>query len=252
MMIIKTKEQVDRIAESCRMVAIVLHELEKEIEPGVNTHYLNERAEIIVGTLGGTPGFKGYRGYPYSICASVNDQIVHGFPNKEYLRSGSILSIDFGVLYNGWYGDAAFTKCVGSCTEEVNHLLKVTETSLYAGIEKAVVGNRIGDISNAIQTKTENEGFNVIRDYTGHGIGAELHEEPPVPNFGVAGEGYGLKPGMVIAIEPMAVTHSNKCKTLTDGWTTKTIDGGWSAHFEHTIAITENGPRILTDRSNLT
>jgi methionyl aminopeptidase len=246
MIIIKTRKEIEKILISCRMVALVLSELKKDIQPGITTKELNEKAEYITARFGAIPGFKGYKGFPYSICASVNDQVVHGFPNNTPLKEGDVLSIDFGILYKGWYGDAAFTKAVGKVNNNIEKLIKTTEACLYKGIEQAVPMNRIGDISAAIESNAASNGFEVVREYVGHGLGRELHEEPQIPNFGNPGEGYIIKPGMVIAIEPMLTEKSGETKTLKDGWTTKTVDGGLSAHFEHTIAIFDQGPKILT------
>lgn len=252
MIIVKTAEQVDAIRESCRIVAVVLKNIEEAIQPGVTTMYLNDMAEDLVHQAGGKPSFKGYRGFPYSICSSRNEEIVHGFPTDKPLEEGDILSVDFGAYYNGWHGDAAFTKAVGNVPEHVEKLLTATEACLYGGILRARPYNRVGDISNKIETMAAESGFGVVREFVGHGIGRDLHEEPSIPNFGDPHKGYLLKPGMVIAIEPMLTQNSNAAVVLSDGWTTVTGDKGLSAHFEHTIAITNNGPEILTDRRNLT
>ena len=198
--------------------------------------------------MGGTPGFKGYKGFPYAICSSRNDEIVHGFPSDKALEDGEIISIDFGVLYKKWYGDSAFTKAVGYVSPEIENLIKVGEECLYKGITQAKPYMRIGDISAAIQRHAEKNGYNVIRDFVGHGVGKELHEDPQVPNFGKRHEGYLIKPGMVIAIEPMITPGTGKAATLNDGWTTVSADHKLSVHFEHTIAITSNGTEILTKR----
>lgn len=249
MIFTKTSKDINKIHQSCRIVSFVLSQIEKEIKPGVTTSYLDKMAEELAYEKGAIPGFKGYRGFPYSICASVNEQIVHGFANDNPLEDGDILSIDFGILYKGWYGDAAFTAPVGEVSPLASKLIKVTKECLSKGIEASKPYNRVGDISSAVQRHAEAAGFNVVKDFTGHGIGRALHEEPAIYNFGKAGEGYMLKPGMVIAIEPMVTEKGEKTKSLNDGWTVVTEDGGLSAHFEHTIAITENGVEVLTNRN---
>lgn len=252
MIIVKTSDQIDYMRESGKVTAFVLKNIEEAIKPGVTTMYLNEMAEDLVRQFGATPSFKGYRGFPYAICSSRNNEIVHGFPSDKPLKEGDILSVDFGANLNGWHGDSAFTKAVGQVSEDIEKLLEVTESCLYAGILRARAYNRVGDISNKIETLANESGFDVIKEFVGHGIGKNLHEEPSIPNYGQQHTGYMLKAGMVIAIEPMVVECCNSAIVLSDGWTTVTGDGGLSAHFEHTIAITENGPEILTDRRNLT
>lgn len=247
MLILKTSKEIDNIKKSCSIVAAVLKTLYGYIKPGISTIELNTIAECLCYDMGGIPGFKGYRGFPYSICSSINTEIVHGFPSNRILKYGDILSIDFGVINNGWYGDAAFTKAVGKTKYSTNKLLDITEKCLYKSIEVSRVGNRLGDIGHIIQSEAKLNGFNVIVNFVGHGIGRQLHEEPQVLNYGSKGEGILLKHGMVIAIEPMIVEKSNKTKVLSDGWTTVTEDGGLSAHWEHTIAILESGPEILTN-----
>ena len=249
MIILKTPEQIEGIKESCRIVAFVLSELEKLVKPGVTTAGLNTISERLTREQGGVPGFKGYRGFPFSICASVNEQIVHGFSTNDPLKEGDILSIDFGVLKNGWYGDSALTIPVGQISDEATELLRVTRNSLQRALHVAQPSKKIGDISWAIQQYVEKNNFSVIRDFVGHGIGKDLHEDPQIPNFGKPGDGMMLKVGMVIAIEPMVSVGTYETKTLADGWTTITRDRTLSAHFEHTIAITENGPEILTSRN---
>jgi methionyl aminopeptidase len=230
----------------CRMVAEVLALLEEMVRPGITTLELNERAEKEALRYGAKPAFKGYSGYPYSLCCSVNEQVVHGMPCRKELMSGDILSIDFGVLYGGFYGDAAVTVPVGEISKVAARLLKVTEESLYAAIAAARPSNRLSDISFAVQRHVEARGFSVVRDFVGHGIGRNLHESPQVPNFGAPGKGVTLKPGMVLAIEPMINEKAPDVKVLSDGWTAVTCDGGLSAHYEHTVAVTENGAEILT------
>lgn len=248
MVILKTAKQIDGIRKSCQIVAYVLKELYSNIKPGVSTEFLNQMSEELCFERGGTPAFKGYRGFPYSICSSRNEEIVHGFPSPMPLLEGEILSIDFGVLYKGWYGDSAFTKAVGKASPEAEKLIDVTRASLYEGIKNAVPGNRLGDIGYAIQNTAKKAGFSVVKEFVGHGIGLELHEDPQVLNYGRPGEGLRLKPGMVIAIEPMVNQGTEKTHTMPDRWTTITQDHKLSAHWEHTIAILETGPEILTER----
>jgi len=203
-------------------------------------------AEEYIKRHGGIPAFKGYRGYPRSLCVSVNEEVVHGIPGKRRLKEGDIVSLDLGVLMDGYYGDAAITVPVGKVSELAKKLIKVTEEALYRGIEMARPGNRLSDISHAIQTHVEKAGFSVVREFVGHGIGKQLHEEPQVPNFGPPNRGPRLEPGMVLAIEPMVNTGTWEVRILPNGWTVVTADGGLSAHFEHTVAITDNGPEILS------
>jgi methionyl aminopeptidase len=246
MVILKTTKEIDNIRKSCNTVALVLKTLYRKAEVGIKTIELNNIAEKICKNKKATPGFKGYKGFPYSICSSVNNEIVHGFPSNRKLKEGDILSIDFGVIYNKWYGDAAFTKVIGKGSYMSNKINNITNKCLYSGIEKALPGNRLGDVGYAIQSKAYENKFNVILNFVGHGIGKKLHEEPQVLNYGNKNEGLLLKPGMVIAIEPMLVEKSNKVETLSNDWTVVTKDGGISAHWEHTIAILESGPEILT------
>lgn len=248
MVLLKTTKQIDGIRKSCRIVAFVLKELYENIKPGVSTAFLNEMAEELCFEKGGTPAFKGYRGFPYSICSSRNEEIVHGFPSPMPLIEGEILSIDFGVLYKGWHGDSAFTKGVGKIPGPAEKLIQTTRESLYKGIKAAVPGNRLGDVGHAVQSTAESAGFSVVKEFVGHGIGRELHEEPQVLNYGRPGEGLLIKPGMVIAIEPMVNQGTEKTHTMPDKWTTITEDHKLSAHWEHTIAILETGPEILTER----
>jgi methionyl aminopeptidase len=230
----------------CSIVAEVLDLLKKEIKPGVTTLQLDALAEKIAIKRKSKPAFKGYSGYPYSLCCSVNDQVVHGMPNDQELLDGDIISIDFGVVYDGYYGDAAVTLPVGTVSATAYKLIQVTKESLFKAIEKATLINRLSDISHAVQKHAEKNGFSVVRDFVGHGIGRNLHESPQVPNFGKPNLGVKLKPGMVLAIEPMINEIGPEVKILEDGWTATTVDGGLSAHFEHTVAITEEGPEILT------
>lgn len=231
---------------SCRMTAEVLEETLKLIEPGITTLELDRFAENMLRKIGGVPAFKGYRGYPGSVCVSVNEEVVHGIPGKRKLKNGDIVSLDFGVIHDGYYGDMAVTVPVGTVTEVKQKLMDVTKQSLEIGIEQAVDGNRLGDLSHAIEQHVVQNGFSVVRDYVGHGIGRQMHEDPQIPNFGIPNTGPVLRPGMVFAIEPMVNTGRYQVKTLNDGWTVVTIDGKPSAHFEHTIVITKDKPEVLT------
>ena len=248
MIILHRKQDIVKMEKSCSMVAYVLSRLEKEVAVGVTTKYLDALSETLTFEKGAIPGFKGYRGFPYSICASVNEQVVHGFPSDEPLKEGDILSIDFGILYKGWYGDSALTIPVGKISRRRKKLIQVTEECLKLAIQQSYSENTIGDISYAIQRHAEENEFSVVKDFTGHGIGKDLHEEPAIPNFGSKGDGYRLKNGMFIAIEPMIVAGNGDTITKPDGWAVVTKNGSVAAHFEHTIAITENGPIILTER----
>lgn len=230
----------------CQIVAEVLALLKEKTVPGVSTLELEEIALKETKKRKAIPAFKGYAGFPFALCCSPNDRVIHGMPNSIPLKDGDILSIDFGVLYDEFYGDAAVTIPVASISAEATRLLRVTEDSLYKGIEQAVSGGRLFDVSSAVQAHVENAGYSVVRDFVGHGIGKKLHEEPQVPNYGLAGRGVQLKTGMVLAIEPMVNIGDFAVKVLGDGWTTVTADGSLSAHFEHTVAITANGPDILT------
>jgi len=229
-----------------QIVAEILQLIEKKVVPGVCTQELDRFAEEQCLKRNVKPAFKGYGGFPFTICASPNEKVVHGFPNQHPLLEGDILSIDFGVVYDGFYGDAARTFPVGAISPDACRLLQVTEFSLERAIEAAQSGGRLSDISNAVQVSVEKEGFSVVREFVGHGIGKQLHESPQIPNFGPTGQGPRLKPGMTLAIEPMINAGKPGVKILDDGWTAVTIDGKLSAHYEHTIVITENGPEILT------
>jgi methionyl aminopeptidase len=246
MVILRSPEEIDKIRASNAIVAEVLEGLKELIKPGVSTEELDTYAERMTKEKGAEPAFKGYMGYPSSLCTSVNSEVVHGIPSDRVLEEGDIISMDFGTLYNGYYGDAAITVAVGAVTPVAERLMETTREALHKGIHEAKVGNRLGDISAAVQTHVENAGFSVVRDFVGHGIGSKLHEEPQIPNFGVPGRGIELKSGMVFAIEPMVNEGTYKVKVLKDGWTVVTLDGKLSAHFEHTIAITDNGPVILS------
>ena len=249
MIVLKTAQEIEQLRLSSQIVANVLSELSRHISPGITTRELDDIAEESARAQGALPAFKGYRGFPASLCASINDQIVHGIPDGRKLREGDIISLDFGTKLNGFYGDAAVTLPVGKIGKRTEALLLVTEESLYKGIEQATVGNRLSDISQAIQAHVEQQGFSVVRDFVGHGIGTALHEEPQIPNFGTPIPNPRLQEGMVFAIEPMVNEGSYEMKILSDGWTAVTADGKLSAHFEHTIAITSNGPAILTEHA---
>jgi methionyl aminopeptidase len=231
---------------SSRMVAEILEMVREKVKPGVTTFELNELAETEAVRRGAKAAFKGYSGYRYSLCCSVNNQVIHGLPSKRKLQDGDILSVDFGILKDGYYGDAALTIPVGRISDTAQRLLTVTNESLYVAIEYARPGNRLSDISHAVQNYVESRGYSVVRDFVGHGIGRKLHESPQIPNYGPPGKGVRLKPGMVLAIEPMINEKGHAVSILEDGWTTETCDGGLSAHFEHTVAVTVNGPDILT------
>jgi methionyl aminopeptidase len=247
MIVLRTKKEIEQLTLSSRIVAEVLKELRPLVVPGITTQELNDRAESSARKQGALPAFKGYRGFPASLCISINEQIVHGIPDGRKLKEGDIVSLDFGTLLNGFYGDAAITLPVGTIGKKARELLTVTEESLYKGIEQARVGNRLSAISQAIQAWVESHGFSVVRDFVGHGIGTALHEEPQIPNFGTPLPNPRLQEGMVFAIEPMVNEGSYEMRILSDGWTAVTADGKLSAHFEHTIAITGNGPVILTE-----
>ncbi|MBU1712138.1 MAG: type I methionyl aminopeptidase [Proteobacteria bacterium] len=249
MVILKSPKEIEKIRVSNQIVADILYSLEAEVEPGIDTLYLNDIAEKMASERDATPAFKGYKGYPFSLCTSVNNVIVHGMPSKKLLVEGDIISIDFGVLYDGYYGDAAVTVPVGIISEQAMRLAQVTKESLYKGIEKAVPNGRLSNISHAVQSHVKAAGYSVVRMFVGHGIGTSLHEDPQVPNFGKPGMGVLLKPGMTLAIEPMVNEKSYDVDILEDGWTAVTKDGGLSAHFEHTVAIAESGPVILSERN---
>ncbi|RJP58398.1 MAG: type I methionyl aminopeptidase [Candidatus Auribacter fodinae] len=246
MILIKSARELDKMRESARITQCVLNEVINHIRVGSTTYELDRIAEQALAQYDALPAFKGYRGYPASVCVSVNEEVVHGIPGKRKLREGDIVSLDFGVLKDGYYGDMAVTVGVGKISPEREKLLRVTKESLLRGIEQAQPGKRLGDISHAIESYVVNNGFSIVRDYVGHGIGREMHEEPQIPNFGEPNTGPVLKEGMVFAIEPMVNVGTYKVKTLADGWTVVTRDKKASAHFEHTVAITENGPEVLT------
>lgn len=246
--ILKSPEEIRIMQEANQIVARILHMLEQRIEPGVTTKQLDRWAEEFAKKRGGKPAFKGYRGFPGSLCVSINEQVVHGIPSKKVvLKEGDIISIDFGVKYKGYFGDAAVTVAVGNVDPVVVNLMKVTKEALYQGIAQAVDQNRINDISAAIQDHVEKHGFSVVRQFVGHGIGSQLHEAPEIPNYSRKERTPRLMPGMVLAIEPMVNVGLSDVRVLKDGWTVVTDDMKPSAHYEHSVAITENGPLVLSE-----
>jgi methionyl aminopeptidase len=247
MIILKSKEEISKIARASRIVAEVLQELRRMIKAGVTTAELDQTAERMIRERGGEPAFKGYRNFPATLCASINEEVVHGIPSPgRVLREGDIIGLDLGAIYEGYYGDSAVTVPVGAVPDSVRRLLEVTEESLYEGISRVRQGNRLSDVSHAIQACVEEAGYSVVTDFVGHGIGRSLHEEPQVPNFGEPGKGPRLKEGMVLAIEPMVNMGRPEVRILDDGWTAVTRDGSLSAHFEHTVAVSDDGPLILS------
>jgi len=246
MIICKTPREIEIMREAGRIVALTHQELKQHITPGITTKELDQIAEKTIQKYGATPSFKGYNGFPGSICASVNEELVHGIPGKRKLKEGDIISIDIGAKYNGYHGDSAWTYPVGNISESVQKLLDVTEKSLYLGLEQVKPGERLSNISHAVQTHAEENGFSIVREYVGHGIGQDLHEDPQIPHYCPPNRGPRLKPGMVICVEPMVNQGRRYVKTLSDDWTVVTVDGKWCAHFEHTIALTEAGYEILT------
>jgi methionyl aminopeptidase len=244
--VIKSEEEIAKIAHACRIVGETFAYLKDFIKPDITTKELEKKAEDYIVRAGGVPAFKGYRGYPASICTSVNNQVVHGIPSGNRLQEGDIVSIDLGVSVEGFYGDAAFTFPVGTVGREAERLMKVTEEALWVGIEATRAGARVSDVGSAIQKHVEASGFSVVRTFVGHGIGKNLHEEPQVPNYGTPGRGVRLREGMTLAIEPMVNAGGYDVKVLDDGWTAVTSDGSLSAHFEHTVVIQEDGARVLT------
>lgn len=246
MIICKTPREIEIMREAGRIVALTHQELKKHIKPGITTLELDAIAEKVIRSHSAIPSFKGYNGFPGSICASVNNQLVHGIPDNRALKDGDIISIDIGAKYNGYHGDSAWTYAVGTISDDTQKLLDVTEKSLYIGLEEAKPGERLSNISHAIQTYVEANGFSIVREYVGHGVGQDLHEDPQIPHYGPPNKGPRLRPGMVLAVEPMVNAGSRYVKTLSDNWTVVTVDGKMCAHFEHTVAITETGYEILT------
>lgn len=248
MIILKTENEIEKMQKAGRILANCHKEIKKMIRPGISTYDIDKFAEEFIKKNGATPEQKGYQGYPFATCTSVNDEICHGFPGKKPLRNGDIVTVDMVVNLNGWLADSAWSYAVGNISEEAKKLMEVTEKSLYIGIEKAVAGNRIGDISYAIQSYVEAQGFSVVRDFVGHGIGKEMHEEPQVPHFGRPGRGPRITTGMVFTIEPMINVGTYHCTIDNNNWTARTKDGKLSCQYEHTIAITKNGVIIITEQ----
>ncbi|AST95479.1 type I methionyl aminopeptidase [Shouchella clausii] len=246
MIVIKTERELDVMRKAGQIVALTHAHLKPYIKPGITTGELDALAEAFIRSHDATPSFLGYGGFTGSICASVNEELVHGIPGDRVLADGDVISLDIGAYYNGYHGDSAWTYGVGTIKEEDQKLLDATEASLYKGLELARPGNRLSDISHAVQTYVEQSGYAVVREYAGHGIGKDLHEDPNIPNYGPPGKGPKLKPGMVLAIEPMVNAGSRYVRTLADNWTVVTVDKKNCAHFEHTVAITETGYEILT------
>ena len=249
MIVYKTDEEIRAMGCGARIVAVILEELGRLIAPGVRTSDLDAHAERRTRELGARPAFKGYRGYPSSVCVSVNEEIIHGIPSGRILQEGDIVSLDFGVLFEGFYSDSALTAPVGRISAEAQRLIAAAERSFFRGLEQMKEGGRLSDISAGIQQSVEGEGFSVIRQFVGHGIGRALHEEPQVPNFGPPGRGPKIRPGLVLAIEPMIAAGGYEVEILEDGWTAVTRDRSLAAHYEHTVAMTENGPEILSARA---
>jgi methionyl aminopeptidase len=243
---LKSKREIELMRDSCRIVAEILEELRPHCKVGVTTLELDAIAEARTLKAGAKPAFKGYRGYPRALCASINQQVVHGIPGHIVLKEGDIISLDFGVLYKGYFGDAAITVPIGEVSLETRMLLKITEECLYRGIEQMIPENHLSDLSRAIQMHAESNGFTLVKEFGGHGIGRKLHEDPMVLNYVSNGRGIKLRPGLVLAVEPMVNLGGDEVQILKDGWTVETLDGKPSAHFEHTVAITEKGPEILT------
>lgn len=247
MIVLKTAREIAIMSEACRISAGALKVAGEAVEPGVTTAEIDRIAENYIRKHGAKPNFKGYNGYPATACISINNEVIHGIPSKHrVIKAGDIVSIDLGATYEGFNGDNAATFAAGDVSVEAKRLMKATKESLYKGISAAIAGNRIGDIGSAVQTYVEANGFSVVRDYVGHGVGTKLHEAPEVPNYGKPNHGIRLVPGMTIAIEPMVNQGDYKVNVLPDGWTVLTKDGSLSAHFEHTVAITADGPKILT------
>lgn len=247
MVTFKTDEEVELLRQSNLLVSATLAEVASLMKPGTPTLEIDRVAEEFIRDNGGTPGFKGYQGFPNTLCISVNDQVVHGIPSKYLLKEGDIVSVDCGVYKNGFHGDSAFTFAVGRISREAAELLRITKEALFLGIEKAVVGNRLGDIGYAVQTHAENHGFSVVREMVGHGVGRNLHEAPEVPNYGRKGNGMKLKNGLVLAIEPMINLGKRFIIQSEDGWTIRTSDGSVSAHFEHSVVVRPGKADILSD-----
>lgn len=249
MIILKSPDEIERMRRAGRVVAKTIDRVLATVRPGVSTWELDRVADRTIREAGATPSFKGYRGFPASICVSLNDQVVHGIPGGRILGEGDLVSLDFGAIWEGYHADSAVTVFVGEPpSSEAEKLVRVTEEALEAGISQARPGGRLSDISHAVEQVVVGAGFSVVREYVGHGIGQSLHEDPPVPNFGPPGRGPEIKPGLVVAIEPMVNMGDWRTRVLADGWTVVTADGSLSAHFEHTVAVSEDGPEVLTAR----
>jgi methionyl aminopeptidase len=249
LIIYKSPSEIDRMRRAGRITAATIERLVPEVKPGVTTRQLDDIAEDFMRSEGGTPSFKGYRGFPASICTSINEEVVHGIPGGRKLKEGDILSLDVGAVWEGYHGDSAVTVFVGEPpSDQAEKLVRVTEEALEAGIAMIRPGGKLTDIGNAVQHVVEGAGFSVVREYVGHGIGRALHEDPQIPNYGAAGRGPEIRPGLVIAVEPMVIAGDWPTRVLGDNWTVVTEDGTLAAHFEHTIAVTEDGPEVLTAR----
>lgn len=246
MISLKSKSELEKMRQAGRMVAHSIQYLKEKLSPGITTGQLDDWVEEFISRQGGIPSFKGYQGFPANICVSVNQELVHGIPGHRQLKEGDLVSLDLGVIYKGYQADGAVTVGLGEISDEAERLLQATEGALWAGIAQARAGNRVGDISSAIQKYVEERGFSVVQAYVGHGIGQKMHEPPPVPNYGPPGQGPLLRPGMTLAVEPMVNAGSPRTKVGEDNWTVLTADGRLSAHFEHTVAITEGEPQVLT------
>jgi methionyl aminopeptidase len=246
MLYLKTDEEIGLLKESNMLVSRTLAEIARHISPGITTLYLDRIAETFIRDHGGIPAFKGYGGFPGTLCTSVNDEVVHGIPSDYILKEGDIISVDCGVILNGWYGDSAYTFAVGEIDEEVRRLMAFTKASLEDGVREAVAGNRVGDISWAVQSRAESGGYSVVRELVGHGLGKKLHEQPEVPNYGRRGTGPKLKKGLVICIEPMINLGRKETVQMNDGWTIRTADGKPSAHFEYAVAVEKGKADVLT------
>ena len=246
MIIRKTPREIALLKEAGRIVALVHQELKKYIVSGITTKEIDKLSEKIIRQYGATPSFKGYQGFPGAVCVSINDMVIHGIPGHQKLKNGDIVSVDVGACYQGYHGDSAWTYAVGEVSDEAKRLMKVTEEALYEGLKQAKPGNHVGDISAAIENYVRKNGYTSPEDYTGHGVGTSIHEDPMVPNYGKYGHGPLLKPGMVIAVEPMVHAGKKEVKVLKDGWGVVTADHSLAAHYEHTIVITEDGYEILT------
>ena len=246
MALVEQQDRIEGVRAAAQVVARALREMGRAVRPGLTTAELDRLAETVIRDYGARPAFKGYRGFPATICPSINEEVVHGMPGNRALQEGDIVGIDVGAELHGWYGDAARTFAVGAVSDDASRLMRVTQEALAKGIQQARAGNRVGDISHAVQSHVEQHGYSVVRDLVGHGIGRQMHEEPSIPNFGKPGTGIRLEAGMVLAIEPMVNVGTYKTKVQDNNWTVTTADGSLSAHFEHTVAVTDDGPVVLT------